>query len=455
VNDNPQKLQMPDVPRYRYWGSTKPKSDLAQVTVVVTPGPVVIPHDGDESTPPPAATGSVATIRLYAPIDSWGGWWGISSEEVADVVDALPAEVTEIRLRINSPGGEVWEAMTILNMLRAHPAKVVAVVDGMAASAASVVAAGADETVMSPGTTLMIHDARCFAYGDPAFLRKTAGRLDSCSDSAASIYSDKAGGTDADWRVLMGEETWYTAKEAVAAGLADRVGVVVDAGAAATPDPEPQPDEPDDDEIPGDDNVFDLSMYRYAGRGHAPAPAAVMAAHRPPTASAGGSTPTQEGSPAVAFSDEQVTTMRQKLGVAEDADEATILAALDEALDERSDPDASTSTTPPEGMVQIPKAGWEQTQEQAKAGAKAAEQLRVNEREDFLKAHRDRYPPTNLKSWREQYDLDPAGTKEFLTKAPVIVPIDSVGYDTDNEPSDTDEMTTVTESPEYKNWRIG
>ena len=89
------------------------------------------------SAPTVAVAGSTATIRLYDPIDAWGGWWGMSAAELADTIDKLPTEVTEIRLLINSPGGDVFDGIAMSNILAAHPARIVAVVQGIAASAAS------------------------------------------------------------------------------------------------------------------------------------------------------------------------------------------------------------------------------------------------------------------------------------------------------------------------------
>jgi hypothetical protein len=183
---------------------------------------------------------------------------------------------------------------------------------------------------MSPGTQMMVHGSSACAGAPPPTMRKAADVLDKIAPMA-SIYAEAAGGTDRRLARAHAEDTWYTAEEAVEAGLADEVAVVPDAGQTSTagaraggrrgrrPPRRRRPRGPD-------------PMYRHAGRSHSgPRPASPRP--RPRT----GHHPTQEGSPAVAFSDEQVTTMRQKLGVAEDADEATILAALDEALDEQTD----------------------------------------------------------------------------------------------------------------------
>ncbi len=205
---------------------------------------------------------AVAIMRLYDPVDSWGGEWGVSAKEVADVLDELPEDVQEIRLHLNSPGGEVFEGLAILNQLRAHRARVVTVVDGIAASIASVIAMAGDEVVVSPNSEMMIHDAWGLAVGNAADMRALADTLDHLSDNIAGAYARKSGGDAKDWRALMRAETWFGAEEAVAAGLADRVAdaAPVDAKAA-----------------------FDLSAFRYSGRAaapdpHVPAPAAPAAA---------------------------------------------------------------------------------------------------------------------------------------------------------------------------------
>ena len=196
--------------------------------------------------PTVGVSGETATIRLYDSVDSWGGWWGLSAEELADAVDALPSEVSEIRLLINSPGGDVFDGLAMMNILRAHPARVVAVVQGLAASAASFIAVGADELVMNPGAMLMIHDASTGVYGWADDLREVADLLDKISDNIAGIYASKAGGTVTDWRDQMRSEAWYTADEAITAKLADSVGVNAgDAPAIDEDDIEPDPPAPE------------------------------------------------------------------------------------------------------------------------------------------------------------------------------------------------------------------
>lgn len=208
----------------------------------------------------PTVENGVALIRLYDVIDSYGGYWGVSAKEFAETLDGLDSGVSEIHLHINSPGGEVFEAVAILNLLRNHKARVVAIVDGLAASAASFLACGVDELIMADNSELMIHDAWGICVGAAADMTSMAGLLDHLSDNVASIYAAKSGGDVAGWRAAMLAETWYSAAEAVDAKLADRAGTVEEAG--------------DPVEIEKEADPFDLSVFKYQGREQAPAPTA-------------------------------------------------------------------------------------------------------------------------------------------------------------------------------------
>lgn len=222
---------------------------LAGLHQIKNYGPSVVDNDG-----------KVATLRLYDVIDAYGGWWGMSSGEFAASLDALPRGLEEIRLHINSPGGDVFEGIAILNALRNHPAKVTTVVDGLAASIASVIALAGDEMRMSPNSEFMIHEAWGGGIGNAADMRKLADVLDHISDNIAGAYAARAGGEVAHWRALMAEETWFSAEETVQAGLADGLaepkavdgGKPVPAAALAA--------------------SFDLSAFRFNGRDAAPAP---------------------------------------------------------------------------------------------------------------------------------------------------------------------------------------
>lgn len=175
----------------------------------------------------PAVTvdGSTATIRLYDVIDDWGDWWGLSAREFVAELDALPSSVETIIVAINSPGGMVFEAVAIMNALRRHSARVVAIVEGVAASAASFIAASADETIMMPNSQMMIHAAWGYTYGDATDMREYADLLDQLTLSMCEIYADKSGRPASEWlEDMAGVDVWLSAQEAVDAGLADRVG---------------------------------------------------------------------------------------------------------------------------------------------------------------------------------------------------------------------------------------
>lgn len=204
------------------------------------------------------AEGRSATLHMYGVI---GGWWGdIDAATVVPQIREL--DVDEITVYINSPGGDAFDGIAIRNALRGHRAQITAIVDGLAASAASIIAVGADQVLMGEGTELMIHDAWMLAIGNADDMRAAADELDRLSDDIAGMYARKAGGTAAQWRQLMKDEVWYTADEAVAAGLADRID--------------------SDEAAEGAAAAFDLSMYAHAGRAaaSAPIPVAALAAHR-------------------------------------------------------------------------------------------------------------------------------------------------------------------------------
>jgi ATP-dependent Clp endopeptidase proteolytic subunit ClpP len=338
-----------------------------------------------------------AVVDLYDEI----GWFGVEASEFVRELREL--DVDDIELHVNSPGGDVFDAIAILNALRSHPARVTATVDGLAASAASFITVGSDEVVMARNSEMMIHDPLGLVIGNAADMRDLADRLDKIADNMASIYQDKAGGELADWRAAMRAETWYSAQEAVEAGLADRV------------------DAESDDEASAQAKArFDLSVFAYAGRRAAPAP-------QTPAAPAGGPTPTpQEGSPAVAFSDEQLLTMRQQLGLADDADEATILAALTEALEERADPgQQQTTPTLPDGVVAIDREQLEALQTTARRGEQARTQQEREQREQLVAAAvaDGRIPPARREAWLAQLEADPGSAETLASLQPGLVPV--------------------------------
>jgi ATP-dependent protease ClpP protease subunit len=132
-------------------------------------------------------------------------------------------DIDEVNLSINSGGGDVFSAIAIVNQLRAKGAKVRAYVDGLAASAASVIAVSADETVMRAGSMLMIHNAWSMAVGDKDTMKAAATQLEKIDGTIAKLYSEESDKSPEDVAKLMDDETWMTDEEAVEMGFADRV----------------------------------------------------------------------------------------------------------------------------------------------------------------------------------------------------------------------------------------
>lgn len=162
---------------------------------------------------------NAATPKLY--VSGLIGGYDLDAQEFVQAVHAL--DVKAIDVHVNSPGGFVWDALSMYQALKSHPATVTAHVDGLAASAASFLIQAADQRVMATGSRAMVHDAQVVAVGSPAEVRATADIGDAISDDIASIYAERAGGKPAAWRKAMTATTWYSAQQAVDAGLADRV----------------------------------------------------------------------------------------------------------------------------------------------------------------------------------------------------------------------------------------
>jgi ATP-dependent protease ClpP protease subunit len=163
------------------------------------------------------AGGGEAKLYVYDEIGAFDNDAG----EFVKAVHALDAK--NIGLHINSPGGFVFDAVSMFEALEAHTAKVAVHVDGLAASAASFLAMVGDSVDIAKGGRMMIHDAQGVGIGGPADMREYADLLEAVSNDIAGYYSRRAGGKPTDWRAAMQKTTWYSADESVAAKLADRV----------------------------------------------------------------------------------------------------------------------------------------------------------------------------------------------------------------------------------------
>lgn len=154
-------------------------------------------------------------IYLYDDINA------LTMRAAAEQIRGSDADV--IRVRINSDGGDVLDGMTLYTMLKNHPAKVIAEVDGFCASIASVIAMAADEIVMGPGSHMMIHNPSAGGRGEAHELRRQADNLDAMASQIADIYESRTGVGKDECLAMMADETWLTPDEAVARGFADRV----------------------------------------------------------------------------------------------------------------------------------------------------------------------------------------------------------------------------------------
>lgn len=167
---------------------------------------------------------TAAELLIYGEISDTL-YWGdeVTPKDVNDMLNAI-GDVSEIILRINSPGGDIFAGMSIYWMLKRHPAKVTAYVDGLAASISSVIPLAADSITMGKGTMMMIHRPMAgIRLANSDELRKNADILDKIEDEMIDLYSKKMGKGIDEIKALLAAETWYTADEAKAAGLIDKV----------------------------------------------------------------------------------------------------------------------------------------------------------------------------------------------------------------------------------------
>ena len=167
------------------------------------------------------AEGQHLELSFYDAIGGDGMGGGITAKMVSQALKANDAG--SVTAYINSPGGSAFEGIAIYNVLRNHPGKVTTVVQGIAASAASLIAMAGDEVHMNESAMLMMHDASGLTYGNAADHKKQMETLDKLDGSIATIYANKTGGDAATIRELMDEETWMNADEALADGYADAV----------------------------------------------------------------------------------------------------------------------------------------------------------------------------------------------------------------------------------------
>ncbi len=162
------------------------------------------------------ATAEGAELSIHDEI----GAYGVSAKDFINELGQLPGD-TALTLRLNSPGGSVFDAVAIYNALKRHAGTVTVRIDGIAASAASYIAMAGDEVVMPENAFLMIHDPSGLVMGTAADMRAMAEALDKIAGALVKGYAAKSGKPEDEIAALMVAETWFTAAEAVEAGFAD------------------------------------------------------------------------------------------------------------------------------------------------------------------------------------------------------------------------------------------
>ncbi|MGX7108343.1 head maturation protease, ClpP-related [Facklamia miroungae] len=142
------------------------------------------------------------------------------------IENALSGVDGDINIRLNSPGGDVFEGISICNLLKSLDNHVTIEVTALAASAASIIAMGADKVIMDQGSSMMVHEASTMAWGNKQDIQKTLNALETIDKSLISIYQTKTGLDEKTISDFLTAETWLTAQEAVENGFADEVGNV-------------------------------------------------------------------------------------------------------------------------------------------------------------------------------------------------------------------------------------
>lgn len=164
--------------------------------------------------------GKAVELFIY---DAIGGWLGgITPQMVAESLKDA-GKVETINLRINSPGGDVFDGVTIYNLLKRHPAKVQVDIDGLCGSIATIIAMAGDTVRMAGNGTFMIHDPAGGEWGSASDLRKRADMLDQARDNILDTYVAKTGGNRDRISQLMSDETWMRASDAYQEGFVDEL----------------------------------------------------------------------------------------------------------------------------------------------------------------------------------------------------------------------------------------
>lgn len=362
-----------------------------------------------------------AEVLIYDYIDPFG----VSAEQFVNDVNAL--DVDQLDVRINSGGGAASDGVAIYNALKRHPAQVTTYNDGRALSAASFIAQAGDKRVTSKYAQTMVHSPWLAVVGSSADLIAAANQLDKMNSSMAQLYADAAGGDAKDWLAVMDAETWYTAEEAVQAGLFDEI--------------DPAADEDEDASSAAGRQLaaaaasqFDYSMFRYAGREAAPNPFATA-------------TETKENPMAETKPDE----------AAAKPDEDTRPEKAEDKQPTASAPVTPTARVAPEGTVVVDAEVWRNMQEQARMGAEAHATLQAQASAKVVDGAIDKgkITPARRDHFMALMKADPVGTTTLLneTLAEAAIPLTELGHAAAK--SDTDPVAQLDlDNPLFAGWKV-
>lgn len=183
-------------------------------------------------------------------------WYG---DEVTPQLfkDELNADSGDITVWINSPGGDVFAAAQIYNMLRDYKGHVTVKIDGLAASAASVIAVAGDTVLVSPVAMMMIHNPATLAMGNTKDMEAVIAMLNEVKESILNAYVDKTGLSRNKLSKMMDDETWFNAKKAVELGFADKVLFAAEEKPKKKPEEDEDPDEKEEGKEPEEDGEGD------------------------------------------------------------------------------------------------------------------------------------------------------------------------------------------------------
>lgn len=173
-----------------------------------------------------------AEIWIYEEIGE--DWWtgdGVTAKSFQKEISAIKA--SQIDLHINSPGGSVFDGITIYNLIKQHPATVTTYIDGIAASIASVIALAGDRVVMAENAIYMVHSPSGGVYGKASDMRAFADVLDKINGTMVGTYAGKTGKSDDEISAMLDAETWMDADEALEAGFIDEISGALDMAACA------------------------------------------------------------------------------------------------------------------------------------------------------------------------------------------------------------------------------